>query len=209
MMIALPFTLFTLRARRRAMTALLLATVLATAPVAVPPDRSDIPNPDYCSVVPCDQMFGILTAPHTGNGPEATRFVVTVMYDAETPIPNAFVEIIVEQPGDHHFCPGARLTGITDAQGQVTFNLAMGGCTLADHAVWIRANNVDIRIYQRLLSPDYDGQADGMVVLSDFTVFGAAFVAGTGGCTDYYHDGTTGIDDFTGFAACWARSCSR
>lgn len=185
----------------------LLALALTVAPIAAAPDTSVVPDPDYCSVVPCDEIAGILTTPHSGAGPAAARFVVTVQPAQGVPLPNAFVEIIPADPTAHVLCPQARLTGLTDANGRVEFDLAMGGCTLRPNAVRIRANGVIIRSYPRLVSPDYDGEADGAVVLSDFTVFGTALVTGAGGCTDYYNDGTTGVDDFTGFAACWGRSC--
>lgn len=191
------------------MTARLLSIPLAIVLTVIPATASDLPDPDYCSVVPCDAMMGILTTPHSGTGPEATRFVVTVMLDPVTPVPNAYVEIVVGQLLNHYICPGAQGAGYTDEHGQVTFNLAMGGCTLGHDVVRILANGVAIRSYDRLLSPDFDGEADGAVTLSDFTVFGTAFVTGAPGCTDYYNDGTTGIDDFTGFAACWGRSCTQ
>jgi hypothetical protein len=191
------------------MTARLLLIPLTIVFSAFPSPASELPDPEFCTVTPCDAMMGVLTTPHSGTGPAATQFVVTVMRDAVTPIPNAFVEIIVRQPANHHLCPGARLTGTTDAQGQVTFNLAMGGCTIDQQALLIRANTADIRLYFRLLSPDYDGQGNGAVTLSDFTVFGAAYVAGAPGCTDYYNDGATGIDDFTSFGACWSLACSQ
>lgn len=191
------------------MTARLSVIALALASAAAPVFASEVPDPDYCSVVPCDAMMGVLTTPHSGSGPEATQFVVTVMFDPVTPIPNAFVELIVRQPAHHHFCPGAVLTGTTNAQGQVTLNPALGGCTLAHDMIRIRANNVDIRMYDRLLSPDFDGEADGRVHISDFAFFGSRFVAGAPGCTDYYNDGRTGIDDFSAFADCWSRSCTQ
>ncbi len=191
------------------MLAPLLVIALAAAPTADPPDTSYVPDPNYCTVVPCDQMLGILTTPFHGTGPEVTRFVVTVLIDPVTPVPNAFVEIIMMQPGSHFCCPNVQLSGITNAEGQVTFNLSMGGCALATQAVRILANGVVIRIYPRLLSPDYDGLGDGEVSLTDFAFFGAAYIAGAPGCTDYYNDGATGIDDFSGFGACWGRSCAR
>ncbi len=181
-----------------------------TLVVAVfPALASDIPDPEHCTVVPCDAMMGILTSPHSGTGPEVTRFVVTVMVDPTTPVPNAYVEIVVGQPFGHYVCPGAQGAGITNEQGQVAFNLAMGGCRLGHDVVRILANGVVIRIYDRLLSPDFDGEADGAVTLADFAFFGHAHMTGAAGCTDYYNDGTTGIDDFTGFAACWGRSCEQ
>jgi len=184
--------------------------ILAAAALAVPAaGASDLPDPEYCTVEPCDQMMGILTTPHTGTGPEATRFVVTVKSDPVTPVPNAYVEIIVGQPMSHLVCPGAQGAGYTNEHGQVTFNLAMGGCTLGQDVVRIYAIGVAIRIYGRLLSPDYDGQADGAVTLSDFTIFANAYLTGAAGCTDYYNDGTTGIDDLAGFGACWGLTCWR
>jgi hypothetical protein len=163
-----------------------------------------------CEVIPCDQFDGILTAPYAGpQGPHVTEFTVIVRTYPGVPVPNAFVEIIPGQPMNHLVCSGGTLTGITDAQGQVTMNLAMGGCTLGQNAVRVRVNGVDIRAYPRLLSPDYDNGPDGTVGLSDFTCFAAAFVAGAPGCTDYFNDETTGLDDFTAFAECWGGTCPR
>ena len=72
----------------------------------------------------------------------------------------------------------------------------------------IRANNVDIRTWMYVKSPDWDGSASGGVNLPDFTFFGAALVAGAPGCTDYYNDGGTGLPDFTSFGDAWGKSCN-
>lgn len=186
---------------------LVLAVSAAVAPSG-PPDTSIVPDPDLCTVVPCDDMEGILTAPFAGSpGPQVTEFTVTVLTWPGIPVPNAFVEVIMHYPTNHVVCSGAMLYGITDSQGQVTMNLAMGGCSLVHDAVRIRVNGVDIRVYDRLLSPDFDGEADGTVGLTDFCYFGSKFVAGAPGCTDYFNDQVTGLEDFAAFGECWAGSC--
>lgn len=172
---------------------------------------ANVPDPDNCSVMPCDLFMGILTCPYSATAapPEVTHFVVTVLNMSGQPIVGAYVEILVYFPANHLSCPNAQPAGITDENGQVEFNLAMGGCTVDQtQTVGIVANGVPIRIYERLLSPDYSGEGDLMVGLLDFTYFGSAMVHSAAGCTDYFNDGATGLDDFSAFGECWGHSCS-
>jgi len=167
-----------------------------------------VPDPDNCSVEPCDTISGVLISPFSGAAPGAIQFTVNVRNSNNDPIPNAFVELIFGTPGNHFFCSSAVLTGTTNANGDVTFAVAAGGCTMGANAMTIRANNAPIRTYTNVKSPDFDGvAANGQVVLADFTVFGNAYVLGAPGCTDYFNDGATGLTDFTAFGACWAKVC--
>lgn len=167
-----------------------------------------VPDPDFCSVEPCDTIDGVIVSPFSGAAPVAIQFTANIRNSNNDPIPNAFVELIFGTPGNHFFCTSAVLTGTTDANGDVTFGVAAGGCTMGANAIKVRANNVDIRTYTNVKSPDFDGvSGNGQVVLADFTVFGNAYVLGAPGCTDYYNDGATGLTDFTAFGACWAQVC--
>jgi hypothetical protein len=167
-----------------------------------------VPDPENCSVEPCDTIDGVVISPYTGTPPAAIVFTANIRNSNNDPIPNAFVELIFSTPGNHFFCGSAVLTGTTDANGNVSFAVAGGGCTLGTNAMKIRANNVEIRAYPSVKSPDYNGVAgDGQVALVDFTVFGNAYVAGAPGCTNYFNDGSTGLTDFTCFGACWGANC--
>lgn len=170
--------------------------------------NATVPDPELCAVTPCDTFDGVVTCPYDGVAPSATDFTVNVRNADNDPIPNAFVEIIFGTPGNHYLCPAVVLSGTTDTDGNVDFNVAAGGCTEGGAAIKIRANNVDIRTWMYVKSPDYDGSANGAVELTDFTFFGAALVASAPGCTDYYNDGATGLPDFTTFGECWGKSCN-
>jgi hypothetical protein len=167
-----------------------------------------VPDPDNCSVEPCDTINGVVVSPYSGTAPASVVFTANIRNSNNDPIPNAFVELIFGTPGNHFFCGSAVLTGTTDANGDVTFAVAAGGCTMGANAMKIRANQVEVRNYPNVKSPDYNGVAgDGMVVLADFTTFGNAYVTGAPGCTDYYNDGVTGLPEFTTFGGCWAKAC--
>lgn len=167
-----------------------------------------VPDPELCSVEPCDTIDGIIISPYSGAAPTVIEFTANVRNSNNDPIPNAFVELVFGTPGNHFFCTSAVLTGTTDANGDVSFAVAAGGCTMGANAVKIRANNVDIRTYENVKSPDFDGVAgNGQVVLADFTTFGNAYVTGAPGCTDYFNDGSTSLGDFSAFGLCWAQVC--
>ncbi len=167
-----------------------------------------VPDPENCSVEPPDTIGGILTCPFDANPPTPIVFTVNVRNSDTDPIPNAFVEIIPGDPGAHFICSNAVLTGTTDANGDVEFALSVGGCVLGANAIKVRANNVDIRVYESVKSMDFDGTAgNGEVALTDFTYFGNQYVAGAPGCSDYDNTGATGLTDFTVFGQCWGSSC--
>ncbi|MBD3336563.1 MAG: hypothetical protein GF355_13705 [Candidatus Eisenbacteria bacterium] len=164
-----------------------------------------IPDAGLCSVDPLDEIGGMLVCP---DPPAAfAEFTVNVRNGDNEPIPDAFVELVFGVPGNHTFCASAVLTGTTDAMGNVTFNVTAGGCTEAADAVRIVANSVEIRSYDFVKSPDFDGASDGEVVLSDFIVFGGAYSTGAGGCHDYDANGSTELPDFIVFGQGWGHAC--
>ncbi|MCK4304783.1 MAG: hypothetical protein KAY24_11150 [Candidatus Eisenbacteria sp.] len=169
--------------------------------------NATVPDPDNCTVVPCDEIGGLIIYPDPIEGGYAS-FTVIVRNESNDPIPFAFAEIIFGVPANLYLnCPDLVLTGTTGATGSVTFNISAGGCSVGPYAVKIRANGVDIRTYENIKSPDYAGMGDGNVDLDDFIPFGAA-MGFTGGCTDYFNDGMTGLEEFIVFGEAWGRTCN-
>lgn len=179
---------------------------VCTLMMAAAAGAADPPEPYDITVVPCDTYLGVITCPFPAGsgGPEETEFTVTIRWNDE-PLPGLWVEVEILGAG-HTVCPDAVLTGITDDLGQVTLNVAAGGCSPDGPATLrITANAVVIRDYHRIVSPDQD--ADGKVGLSDFVYFGTGYGGFVRPCTDYNNDGTTSLADFTIFAACFGREC--
>jgi len=168
-----------------------------------------VPDPSLCSVDPTDTRLVITTTPQYRGAvldpPAGTEFTVNVRNASDQPIPNAFVSVVALVPGNHVECANIVASGNTDGDGNITFNLAMGGCTYGVDAVDIVANTVTIRTYQALVSPDQD--ASGAVSLGDFTAFAAAYSAGAPGCHDYDGSGACGLSDFTLFGQCFNLTC--
>ena len=114
------------------------------------------------------------------------------------------------------------IEGITDYYGEVTFNIAAGGCFEGGNAtIYIEADPgaVALNAYERIGSTDlystYDELAgDGEVNLLDFVVFSAKFLT-TDYCADY-HDSTpddlqcdedVDLDDFVVFFRHYLDAC--
>jgi hypothetical protein len=170
--------------------------------------NATVPNPDLCSVDPCDNLNGMIICPYTTVGIANAEFTVNVRNNDNLPIPGAFVEIEFLLPGNQWFCTNAVTTGMTDAAGNVTFNISAGGCVDGVEAVKVWANNVRLRTYNYVKSPDYDGATgDGDVGITDLSFFGVQFVNAAPGCTDYDNTGATGLTDLTTFGQGWAHHC--
>jgi hypothetical protein len=165
-----------------------------------------VPDPDECSVSPCDDFIGMILYPDPISG-GAAEFVVNVRNDDSDPFPNAYVEIVFGTPGNHTLCSDAVLTGNTGPDGSVTFAISGGGCTLGADAVRIYANGIVIRIYEAVKSPDYAPGSNGNVELGDFIYFGSQMSAGAVGCADYYNSGETGLGSFIVFGEAWTHVC--
>jgi hypothetical protein len=169
--------------------------------------NATVPDPDLCFVDPCDTYAepGIFMYPDPVPLGLA-KFTVNVRNADDDPIPDAFVEILIGVPGNHVLCPDVVLTGTTDANGDVDFNISAGGCTIGAGAVTIRANGVDIRDYLNLKSTDFS-PADGETGLDDFIEFGNRYAASAPGCTDFFNDGATELTDFVALGEAWGRAC--
>jgi len=167
-----------------------------------------VPDASKCSITPLDARGVMTTTPQYRGAvvsPQAaTEFTVNVRNAADQPIPGAFVEVIFNYPGNHIECGNIVSTGTTDGDGNITFNIAAGGCTLLGDGVKVVANTVTIRTYQAI-SPDAD--ASGSVSLGDFTAFGADFSTGAAGCFDFDGSGGTTLGDFTLFGQCFGLAC--
>ena len=175
--------------------------------------NATVPDPDLCSVLPCD-TYGVPagSAPGIFMYPDPVpgglgEFVCNIRNADNDPIPDAFVQIIIGVPGNHWQCPDIVLTGTTDANGDVTFNISAGGCTIGAGAVTIQANGVDIRDYDNLKSADFS-PVDGATELADFIEFGNQYAVSAPGCTDFFNDGATELTDFVAFGEAWGRACT-
>ncbi len=165
-----------------------------------------IPDPDLCTVDPCDDFLGIVTYPDP-NVDGSAQFTCNIRNGDNEPIPNAYVEGVFLVPGNHFFCPDLVLDGNTDEFGNITFNVSAGGCTEGGDAFQIIANGTLIRTYQNAKSADWAPTADGEVGLADFIYFGSNYSPTIGGCSDLFNDGGTALDDFIAFGEAWTHIC--
>jgi hypothetical protein len=168
--------------------------------------NATIPDPDLCTVDPCDTFFGLVTYPDPLPGGSA-EFTVNVRNGDNDPIPNAFTEVVFMVAANHFFCPGVVLDGNTDDVGNITFNISAGGCTEGMDAVQIISNGTLIRTYTNAKSADWAPTANGNVELPDFIFFGGNYDPTIAGCTDLFNSGGTGLDDFIGFGEAWGHVC--
>jgi hypothetical protein len=168
------------------------------------------PEPTFCTATPLDTRLSVLTCPQY-RGAAVTplagaAFTVNVRNGADEVIPNAVVEIVFNIPGNHVECGNIVSSGNTDANGNITFNLAAGGCSIGTNVIKIIANGVEIKHYNECVSPD--GDHNGAVSLGDFTAFGSDFQSGAAGCYDFDNSGGTTLGDFTLFGQAFGLSCS-
>lgn len=181
--------------------------------------RADIPNP--CCLTSLDATQRLLLIPdNDGTNPSLFgTFTVTVRNDACAPIANAIVSVTLGGGDRTRLCGAAVYTRTTDAQGIATFNIPGGGCYKGQNAVVIRANGVEIRNFQVVVSPDYAGydnagipnRWDLAVTVLDFSSFAMAVHSGGSTCHDYDNNGTTGATDVSIFGQLWnggLRHCS-
>jgi len=189
-----------------------LSRLLASSELTLPADPStvtvrdnqdaamrntNLPDPAMCAVLPPDDLGGFVLAPSSPEAIPASVVTVTIRNNAGSPIGLASVVIQFNDPGAPT-CHSTVLHGVTDASGEVTFNVGGGGCVIdTEWAGAVKANGITIRIFEDLKSPD--GDADLTVSLADLVSFTSEFLDGTGGCHDYNNDGTTALSDLTIF----------
>ena len=173
---------------------------------------ASIPDPDYCSVMPGDAMAypRILGIPATAGGSPYWDLDIHVAAFGGISLPNAYVEVIFDGScEDLCSCTGLNLTGYTNATGNLSLTVKLGGCCNYTAAAIIQAEGVGIRVYDYVVSPDLTsalGGGDCNVALADFSTFGGAY-GGGGGCADFNGDNVTGVADFVVFGGGWTKNC--
>ncbi len=173
---------------------------------------ASIPDPDYCTVQPGDAMAypRILGVPATTGGSPYWDLNIHVAAFGGISLPNAYVEVIFDVScEDLCSCTGLDLNGYTNASGNISFQVKLGGCCEATAAAIILADSVPIRQYEFVVSPDLTsplGGGDCNVALADFSTFGSHY-GGGGGCTDFNGDNLTGVGDLVVFGGGWGKNC--
>ncbi len=173
--------------------------------------RAAIPDPEDCSVEPCDTIDSVTLCPHRDDPGEYFAINVHLADHGHSPIPYARVEVILGYPNAHYVCPAAQFVYYADANGDARLTLPVGGCVLGEAGAFvIRVEGVDIRSYGDVRSPDFDGsQGDGQVTLADFMAFGAErrSCSGEDCCFDFNNNGVMELADQVVFSAGWGRGC--
>jgi hypothetical protein len=177
--------------------------VLAMLPASL--SHAIIPDPD-ASTVP-----GCLRVSPGGSLP----LQVTVIGTNGLPIAGEEVRLIL----DDSVCPvdailscadpsGYVISGVTNGAGQVDLIVNLSGCCEAAAVGIIEADpgSVALEIYDVIASTDSFG-LDGVVAISDFVAFQAAFL-GADACYDYANcDGQVQLVDFVAFQADFLAEC--
>ena len=172
-----------------------LLMILCAFAVVATVANADVPDPSKCSTS-LDVPKAIYLCPDLTGTQDCTSstFTVTVKNASGNPITNCVVEILLGSSGPGgllKICPTQTLTANTDAFGKVIFNIAGGGCNKTTNSAVIRANGVDIRNWNAVMSSDYTNTdnvgagatySDLKVSPADFTVFVGAYKGGTNKC---------------------------
>jgi hypothetical protein len=168
-----------------------------------------VPDPTNCIVLPCDNLGpagvgGVVVCPGTPSAIAASLVTVTVKNAAGNVIPNATINVTMGSPLINGCATPDPLPwdGVANGSGVWTKNFNGGGCFSGANACVITANNVPIRSYVNVKSPDWNGGAANLQVQGDdFSSFLNAFNPGTPGCHNYDNDGDTDLADFVIFAS--------
>jgi hypothetical protein len=162
---------------------------------------AEVPDAGKCSVLPADNLNGLVLAPNLPAPIPASINQITVRNSSNNPISNA--SVVITLGAGNVLCGTTVLTGTTNASGQVTITLGGGGC---EHNTplsgIVKANGVTIRSYSNVKSPDFDGAGGNRTVqLGDLISFSNQFL-GTdpSECHDYDNDGNTGLGDLIIFS---------
>jgi hypothetical protein len=162
---------------------------------------AEVPDPQFCEVVPADNLGGLVLCPDVPAPIPSTINTITVRNSSNNPIANA--SVVVTIAASHFICGSTVLTGTTDGAGEVVITLGGGGCS---HNVplsgLVKAQGVTIRDFSNVKSPDYDGASgDGLVNLTDLVPFSAEFTdAAPNECHDYDNNGDTALPDLVIFS---------
>lgn len=193
---------------------LFLVLALATT-LLVSPARADLYDPVCCDTS-LDTIQRLLLIPdENGLDPHpAGSFTVRIRNMACNPVPGVVVtvEIAGLDEGKARLCGGAETSAVTDNDGIVRMNISGGGCYKGPHAVTIKGNDVVIRVFQAVVSPDYAGsdnqgiagRSDLRVTVADFANFAQAWWNAVGSsCHDYNNSGAMDAADFSVFSQVW------
>jgi hypothetical protein len=163
-----------------------------------------VPDPSKCTVVPADNLVGVVTCPDSPGPITATVYTVTVKNSAGNPINNASVAFEFPVPTNIKNCTTANNTGTTNTSGIAVITLRGGGCQVTSGSVYaclVKANGVVIRSYYNAKSPDYDGAGpNGTVNLQDLLAFRNPVV----GCHDYDNNSSMNLSDTLIFAPAYS-----
>lgn len=165
----------------------------------------DVPDPSCVSVTPADALNGLVVGPNQPVPLAASHLVIEVKNSQCEGMANSHVSVLLSSRNPT--CPGSVLTGVTDDQGRIEFDVAAGGCAhLAQNVGVIKANGVVIRSYINVKSPDWDGAAsDGSVNLADLLAFARQFNGQEAAeCHDYTNDGVCDLSDLTIFGGAFS-----
>lgn len=188
-------------------------------------NADDLPDPSCC-IVTLDETERLLLVPDWGGNPHSRFSVQAInMYNCETPVVNAVVEVVIYSNVDQRtsICDGyLGLVGITDDEGWAHFDVPGGGCAKGETVVVIRINGIDIRQYDAIVSPDYTGwdnigepnRWSHTIDPADLAAFVAAYQGGAGpaSCHDYDNNGIVDPPDLTVFVSAYkggSASCIR
>jgi hypothetical protein len=169
---------------------------------------ANVPDPTACEVTPLDgfqfqRMVVMADQPAPSNLADISVFVAAT---GGVALDNVFVEIFFAGECDASmcYCDGLVLSGYTDANGMIDFNLAAGGCCEVTTAARIVADGLPIRGYDVVVSADYNGASgDCAMGTDDFIAFGSLGWAAQGNCYDTSGDGVINVTDFIGFGNVW------
>jgi hypothetical protein len=195
----------------------ILGLWLLLTPVVV--HGQNIPDPWHCECT-LDETMRLLMIPGgptpPPDGPWAPSppadFSVKIRNAQGIPVNNAVVEVIVGgQAGSYvAICSNQDLVKTTDVSGDVSFNIAGGGCYKHQpDACVIRANGVTIRTYDAVMSPGYlnwddngiEGHWSFIVNPNYLAAFIMAYQHGVGppSCHDYDNNQITDPRDLAVF----------
>lgn len=170
--------------------------------------NADVPDAST-STTTLDDTGRLYLCPNGYAGPcVQSGFTITVRNAAGNTISNAVVEVLVGCQVDNrvNLCASNVLTGNTNGVGEISFNIGGGGCCKGESgAAVIRANGVEIRSFENVMSADYSvfdniGEADKSdlrVNPVDLAAFVNAYQGGVGpaSCHDYNNqNGTDPVD---------------
>lgn len=160
-----------------------------------------VPDPDVSYAQPWDDYGRVLVTP--GSQSSVGEVNVAVLYQSGVcvePIAGSAVEIDLSDCST--LCIDSAhdgLFGVTDEDGMAILDPRVGGCE--ECVVLVKASGVTIAVYDRVVSPDWDGaQADGHVGGADFAFFATAFKQSQDTCADYNGDGLVSATDFSLFS---------